>query len=187
MALIYGEAAVTAGDYKDAIEPLTKVIKEKPSVKAYKLRSEAYENLNQTQKSIDDLKALLKIDVSSVEDMVFIAQKYSSKNQFSTAKFWINKALKTKPGYGLAYIALGELYEAAVSYCQGQRNGKAKFEDKLVYEKALGAYKKAAKDPSYRGRAKQKQKFLIPFLPTKEDKFMHKKDKIKSACYDWLK
>jgi tetratricopeptide (TPR) repeat protein len=186
-ALIYGEAAVNAGNYKDAIEPLTKVIKEKPTVKAYKLRSEAYEGLNQTHKSIEDLKQILKIDVTRVSDMVFIAQKYGSKNQFSSAKYWINKALKAKPGFGAAYIALGELYEASVAYCQGQRNGKAKFEDKLVYEKAKNAYLKAAKDPAYKGRAKQKLKYLAPFLPTKEDRFMHKNSKITSPCYKWLK
>ncbi|MCK5767401.1 MAG: tetratricopeptide repeat protein, partial [Candidatus Atribacteria bacterium] len=187
MALLYGESAIQAGDYKDALEPLTKVIKQKPTIKAYKLRAEAYENLNQTQNSINDLKAIVGIDVNDVEDMVFIAQKYTSKNQFSTAKYWVKKALKTKPGYGLAYITMGEIYEAAVSFCQGKRNGKSKFEDKLVYRKALNEYKKAEKDPAYKGRAKQKKKFLIPFLPTKEDMFMHKNDKIKSACYDWLK
>ncbi len=187
MALLYGEAAVQAGNYKDALGPLTKVIKEKPSIKAYKLRANAYENLDQTQNCINDLKAIVGIDVNDVEDMVFIAQRYTSKNQFSTAKFWINKALKTKPGYGLAYITMGEIYETAVSFCQEKRNGKSKFEDKLVYKKALNEYIKAQKDPSYKGRAKQKQKYLIPFLPTKEDLFMHKNDKIKSACYDWLK
>jgi tetratricopeptide (TPR) repeat protein len=186
-ALIYGEAAVNAGDYQDALAPLTKVIAEKPSVRAYKLRADAYEGLNKTQKSINDLKQLLKIDVSSVNDMVFIAQKYASKNQFSTAKFWINKALKTKPGFGAAYIALGELYEASVAFCQGQRKGKTKFEDKLVYEKAKAAYKKAINDPAFKGRAKQKIKYLFPFLPTKEDRFMHKNSKISSPCYKWLK
>jgi hypothetical protein len=82
---------------------------------------------------------------------------------------------------------MGSIYETAVPYCQSKMKRKeTSYEDKLVYEKAYFEYKKAAKDPAFRSMAKKKQEIIKPFIPTKEDRFMHKNDKIKSPCYQWI-
>ncbi len=183
----YAEAASSAGEYKRALEPINTVIAKKPSKKAYLLRAEIYENLNQNLKAIADYKEMLKISPNDPNIMLRISVNYRNNHAFSKARYWINKALKAKPGYGEAYITLGETYEAAVAYCQDKRGGKPKYEDKLVYEKALHAYEKAKKDPAFRAKAKRKIENVRPFIPTRDDRFMHQGAKIKSSCYDWLK
>ncbi len=187
LALKYAKVAVRSGAYEEALEPITKVIEKKPSKAAYLLRAEAYENLNKNFKAIEDYKAILKLDPKDVDIMLRISVNYRLENQFAKAEYWIKKALATKPGYGLAYITLGELYEAAVPYCQEKlKRKKTAYEDKLVYKKAYEAYKKAEKDPAYRAKARKKQEIIKPFIPTQEDVFMHKNDKIKSPCYQWI-
>lgn len=186
-ALKYGRAALQAGEYEEAVEPLSKAIAKKPTFKSLSLRAEVYENLNQYGKAIQDYKAILKIEPANVSVMLNMSVNYRMLNNFGSAKYWIFKALKAKPRYGLAYITMGEIYEASVSYCQSKRGGKARFEDKLVYGLANKEYIKAQNDPSFRSKAKTKQQYLRPLLPTKEDMFMHKKDKIKDKCYSWIK
>jgi tetratricopeptide (TPR) repeat protein len=186
IAFRFGKAAVQGGQYDKAIEPLTRCIENKKEEETLGLRANAYENLNQLSKAIDDYKTILEIDTDDADVMLNISFNYSSLNNFKSADYWINRALRARPGYGMAYIVRGELYEMAVSYCQDQR-GKDAYEDKLVYERAAAEYDKAKRDAAFISKAKTKKANLQPFLPTTEDKFMHKNDKIKSACYDFLK
>ena len=179
----YAQTAVAAGKFKEALEPLKVILEKKPSTKFYLLRAEAYEHLNQNNNAIADYKSILKTETKNTNVMLRIAVNYRNNNKFSSAKYWVRQALSAKPGYGLAYITMGEIYEAAVSYCQDQRGGKAKFEDKLVYDLAKNEYLKAKRDPAFRSTANKKIDGVNPFVPTKEDLFMHKNDKIKSACY----
>jgi tetratricopeptide (TPR) repeat protein len=186
IALRFGRAAVRNGQYAKAIEPLTKCINAKKEVQTLLFRAEAYENLNQMTNAINDYKSVLELDPDNADVMLNISLAYSSLNNFENASYWINRSLQVKPGYGQAYIVRGELFEIAVSYCQKQR-GKDAYEDKLVYERAYAEYEKAKRDPAFISKAKTKQNNLRPFLPTTEDKFMHKNDKIESDCYNFLK
>ena len=56
--------------------------------------------------------------------MLRIAENYKLNHNFGNAKYWINKALQAKPGYGEAQITMGELYAAAAAYCMDQNGGK---------------------------------------------------------------
>ena len=183
----YAIAAVQNGKYEEALKPLALVLSKKPTDKDYLLRVEAYENLEQNAKAIADLKEVLKLKPDNADIMLRIANNYKLLNSFSKAKYWIGKALSVKAGYGKAYIVWGELIEASVPYCQDQKKGKRKYEDKLVYLEAYKIYEKAKRDPAYRSKAKTKQSYLQNLIPTEEDKFMHKGEKIKSSCYKWLK
>jgi tetratricopeptide (TPR) repeat protein len=186
IAFRYGKAAVQGGEYRKAIDPLTRCIANKKEKQTLALRATAYENLNELTNAINDYKAILDVDPKDADVMLNISYNYSSLNNFDNSNYWINRALKARPGYGLAYITRGELFEMAVLYCQNKR-GKDKYEDKLVYERAYAEYQKARRDPAFISKAKTKQNNLKPFLPTKEDKFMHKGDKITSACYGFMK
>ena len=187
LAFKAAKVAVKSGKYKRALEPLNKIISTKPTKAALLLRAEAYENLNQYGKAIADYKKALKLKPNDPDIMLKIADNYRSINEFAKAKLWVYKALKAKPGYGLAHIMMGSIYETAVPYCQEKSKRKnTSYEDKLVYQKAYYEYIKAAKDPAFRSMAKKKQEIIKPFIPTKEDQFMHKHDKIKSPCYQWI-
>lgn len=178
----YAQVASNMGKYEEALAPLKKWIEKKPSTKAYLMRAEVYENLNKPDMAIQDYKTILKTEPKNVNVMLRIAENYRNSNKFSSARYWVRKALGAKPGYGQAYISMGEIYEAAVSFC----SDGTKFEDKLVYELAKKEYLKAMKDPAFRAKAKKKISNVGPFLPTKEDRFMHRHDKIKSKCYSWI-
>ncbi len=183
----FGRAAASAGHYQEAVEPFTKIINEKPSKNAYEQRADVYENLQQHSNAIDDYKKIIELDPDNAEIMIKIAKNYKLQNQFSNARYWINKALQAKRNFGLAYITMGEIYEAAVSYCQRQRGGEDKYQDKMVYELAFEEYEKAQSDPAYVSKARSKQNYVKPLMPTTEDKFMHQNDKISDEpCYSWI-
>lgn len=188
-AFSYAEVAASAGNFKEALPPFNKVISKNPSSRAYIARAKVYENLGQNNNAINDLKEVIKLEPDNVNIMLRVAENYRINNNFSSAKYWVNKTLQKKRGYGNAYISMGLIYEAAVSYClDKKKDGKLVFEDKLVYELAAKEYIKAKKDPLSARAAKTKHNNVIPFLPTKEDRFMHKNDKIKSPCYtSWIK
>ncbi len=187
LALKYAQVAVKSGNYKEALKPLDVIIKKQPTKKSLLLRAEAYENLNDYGKAISDYKKILKIIPKDADIMLKIADNYRMENYYAKAKYWVSRALRAKPGYGLAYITMGSIYESAVPYCQEQTKRKeTSYEDKLVYQKAFYEYIKAAKDPAFRDMARKKKEIIKPFIPTKEDQFMHKKDRIKSPCYQWI-
>lgn len=187
LALKYGEAAAQSDTSQRAIEPLSKVIAKAPSKKAYVLRAGVYENLGQYNNAIDDYKKALDLSEKDPDTMLRIAEDYKLSNNFGSAKYWVNRALQTRPNYGSAYINMGEIYEAAVSYCLKQKDNKTGYEDKLVYKLAFEAYSKAQRDPAFRAKARTKQGYVEQLMPTKEDDFMNKGKKIESACYSWIK
>jgi tetratricopeptide (TPR) repeat protein len=185
-ALQAGKAAAVAGEFEKALPALDAVIQNAPTEEAYMVRAEVYENTRKYSQAVNDYKKAIELNPENVDNMLKIAENYKWLNQFSKAKFWINKTLNKKRGYGKAYIAMGELFEAAVPYCQKKIGRKsAKMEDKLMYEKALKMYKKAQNDPAYKSKAKQKTNFVQPLLPTQEDRFMNQNAKIKSQCYQF--
>lgn len=187
LALKYGEAAAQSDTVENALDPLSKVINQKPSKKAYEIRAYVYENLGQYNNAIADLKKALDLKANDVDVMIEIAVDYKLSNNFKNAKYWVNRVLSKKPGYGLAYITMGEIYEAAVVYCMNQKKEDLKFEHKLVYRLAFKEYEKAKKDPGFRSKARTKQNYVQPLMPTKEDEFMNKGAKIKSPCYtNWI-
>jgi len=184
----YVKALINEGDFKEAIKPLNVIIAKDPKAIDYKNRSVALENLSQYRAALQDLKKWLKLKPEDVDVLLYVADDYRALNRFATANKWINKALRKKPGYGKAYIARGELYEATISYCQSHRKGnRLEMEDKIVYEKARTQYKRAMKDFIVKNKAKSKYNALINYVRTKTDKFMQPNAKIKSKCYNYLK
>lgn len=187
LAMKYGEAAAQSDTVEHALKPLSEVITKAPSRKAYVLRASVYENLGQYSKAIADYKQALNISPNDTELMLKIAVDYRLIDDFNSARLWVNNALRAQPGNGLAFIIMGEIYEAAVSYCLKQKGSRTTYEDKLVYELAYNEYKKALNDPAFRSRARNKINYVEPLIPTTEDRFMNKGKKIESDCYSWIK
>jgi tetratricopeptide (TPR) repeat protein len=185
----YGNALLDQGEYLTALEPLSKIIEklDDKHVKAYKARALCYEGLERYTSAINDYKKIINIESRNAEIMCAIASVYRNKSEFSKGRYWVNKALGAKPGFGLAYITMGEIYESAVTFCQKGRGRK--YDDGLVYEMAYAQYYKALKDPAYKSMARSRRNGLKPYLRTKEEKFMNQdRTNLKISCYtNWIK
>ncbi len=185
----YGKTANEQGEYQQALEPLSNIIEKLDSkhVGAYKTRAQCYESLEKYSSAINDYKKLIELEPTNAEIMCDIANVYRIQEQFSKGKYWVNKALSAKAGYGKAYITMGEIYESAVDKCQQNRGRK--YDDGLVYHKAYSEYYRAMKDPVFKNMAKNRRKNLVPYLLTKEEKFMNQDRKtLKETCYtSWIK
>ena len=184
----YAEEASNQGKYLEALGPLTNVIEklDPKNVKAYRLRATSNEGLERYTSAINDYKKIADIEPQNAAIMCAIANVYRNQNEFSKGRYWINQSLKAKPGFGLAYITMGEIYESAVTFCQKGRGRK--YDDGLVYNLAYQQYSKAANDPAYKSIAKSRRNNLKPYLPTKEEKFMNQnRTTLKIACYtNWI-
>ncbi len=189
-AFKYGKAAYEAGEYRAALMPLNKVIDNNPkNIKAHEIIALCDESLEQYSHAIAEYKKIVEIEPDNAEIMCSIANDYKFLNQFQNGKYWVNKALQAKPGFGLAYIIMAEIYESAVTYCQNKDQRKRKYDDGLVYEKAMNEYQKASKDPNYKSDANRRINNLKPYLPTDEEKFMNQNRKtLKEDCYNsWIR
>jgi len=188
-AFKYGKAAYNAGEYKAAKTALNKVVEKQPDhAEAHQLIALCDEGLENYSHAISEYKKALEKNPNDADIMCAIAVDYKYVNQFSSAKYWVNKALSAKPGYGRAYIAMAEIYESAVTYCQNKDNRKRKYDDGLVYQKAYNEYQKALNDPNFRAEARRRMNNLQPYLPTDEEKFMNQnRPDLKEACYtEWI-
>ena len=185
----YSITALDQGEYQTALEPLSRIIEKLDNkyVKAYKARAQCYEGLERNTSAINDYKKVVELEPQNADIMCAIANAYRNKDDFSKGRYWINKALNAKPGFGLAYISMGEIYESAVTFCQKGRGRK--YDDGLIYEKAYAQYGKALRDPQYNGIAKSRRNGLRPYLLTKEEKFMNNsRTSLKMSCYtSWIK
>jgi len=187
-ALRYGKAAYDAGEYKAALDPLSAALKLDPkNGEAMEYRAMCYEALEQYEKAIVDYKSLVDLQADNAKTMCAIASDYKNRFQFTNGRYWVQRALNIRPGFGLAYITMAEIYEAAVVYCQDQEKRGRKYDDALVYELAYDEYKKAANDPEYKSTATKRMNSLQMVLPTQEELFMNQNRKtLKLECYSWI-
>jgi len=189
-AFKYGKAAYNAGEYKAALTPLLAVLKINPDHKeAHELIAMCDESLQRYDEAIAEYKQILEKDPNNADAMCAIASDYRNLNQFSNAQYWVNRALRAKPGFGLAHMIMAEIYETAVPYCQNTNNRKRKYDDGLVYQLAKQEYEKAMQDINYKADASRRINSLKPYLPTEEELFMNQnRQNLKDPCYtSWIK
>jgi len=133
LALRAGKAAYDAGRYRDAMDPLSRAIaKDSKNVEAYEFRAMCCEGAENYSAAIADYKKIVDLEAENAKIMCAIATDYKHLHQFANAKYWVNRALQARPGYGLAYITMAEIYEAAVVYCQNSEKRGRKYDDGLV-------------------------------------------------------
>ena len=189
-AIRYGKAALNAGEYRETIRAFRAVLQKNPkNTMALEYIGRAEEGLEHLSHAVREYKKILKIKPKDANILSELASVYSRMNKFSLARSYAHKALKVRPKYGNAYMVLAEIYENAVSYCTARRKKKGlTYDDKLVYELARKAYKKAAAvDPSVAASARKRYKQLEPFIRTRADIHMHsKRTTLKSPCYHWI-
>jgi len=190
-----GKSYYNQGEYAKAVEKLEGYLQKQPyDYIAMEYLGGSYNGKGDFRKAIDVYSKIVAAQPENKKIYTDIATNHKELRQFITARKFVNKALAVDSKYGLAYIVLGEIYEATVDNCMRQK-GKTmpKFDDKLVYREAYRQYQKAASDLQFKDIADRKRGYLRDFLPSKEDEFFNKNRKkangrysVTDDCYKWI-
>jgi len=184
-----GREYFNIGDYDNAIVNLEQMLKLKPEdTKALEFFGNALQNKGNYRRAINVYSEIMKLQPENKKILCDIATCYKELGQFQTGRETARRAIRIDSKYGLAYIVIGEIYEAQAEKCYTARGKKSPdFDDKLVYAKAYQEYEKAAQDLQFKDLAQRKMNYVKDFRPTKEDEFFHKgQKKPNDSCYDWI-
>lgn len=97
------------------------------------------------------------------------AIKIDSKN-YSSARSYLNNALKISPNAGKYYIMIGDLYAASAGMCKGE----TEIDERAVYWAAVDKYIKAKNvDPEVAEEANKKISLYSAHFPTRERLFFN--------------
>ncbi|MCI0495645.1 tetratricopeptide repeat protein [candidate division KSB1 bacterium] len=184
-----GREYFTNGDYDNAIVNFEYLLQIKPGdASAMEYLGNALQNKGNYTRAINIYKDIIKSTPDNKKILTDIATSYKGLGRFEEARSNARRALQIDPNYGLAYIVIGEIYEAAAEKCYTARGKKSpEFDDKLIYDLAYKQYEKATSDLQYRDIASRRMSYINDFRPTKEDLFFHKNQtKPKDPCYNWI-
>ncbi len=98
-----------------------------------------------------------------------IASIMTRQKRFSKAREWANKALEHRPGWGKAYLLIGNMYASSGASC-GPGTG---WKSQVVIWPAMDMWEKAKQDGESAGKAQRQINKYSQYLPTKEDGFMN--------------
>jgi tetratricopeptide (TPR) repeat protein len=190
-----GKSYYNQGDYENAENYFSQYLEKKPQdLVAMEYLGGSYFGTEQYREAIKVYKAIVDGQPDNKKIYTDIANCYKEIKQFQTARNYVYQATKVDRKYGLAYIVLGEIYEATVDECMQQTGKKSpKFDDKLVFQEAHRQYEIASRDLQFKDQALRKKSYLTDFLPSKEDKFFNKsrrqsngKYTVTEKCYQWI-
>ncbi|MCA9730527.1 MAG: tetratricopeptide repeat protein [Deferribacteres bacterium] len=178
-------------DWNNAINYMKKILALTPTdVSARKDLAFFYKTNEQFQDAINEYATILKNDPNNAEILTEQADCYKELRDLSRARSIARKALRAESGYGKANIIIAQCYELTVDKCQRDANrAGANYYDKLAYEMASTEYDKALRDMRVADLARSYKDALVPVLPTKGDKFLHKNKKLTDPaadCYHWM-
>lgn len=190
-----GKSYSNRGEFEQATKYLRQYLAKKPQdYIAMEYLGNSLFGAENYREAITVYKAIVDANPDNKKVYTDIANCYKELKQFQTARNYVYSATKVDRNYGLAYIVLGEIYEATVDDCMKQTAKKSpKFDDKLVFKEAYRQYELATKDLQFKDTAVRKMSYLKDFLPSKEDEFFNKnrrqpdgKYKITESCYLWI-
>jgi len=108
----------------------------------------------------------------------------------TSARTYYRRAIEAKSDFGQAYIAIGDLYVAAVAECGGSKMSRR---DKAVYWLALDMYQQAKRvDSSLSSLANNNINTYRQYMPSQEDIFyvdgweVGEQVRIDYGCYSWI-
>jgi len=106
----------------------------------------------------------LEVDpIKKARYLLRVARDLAKKGQKSGARNYANKALKSNPSYGKAYLLIASLYGKSANSC-----GNNEFTKRMVYVAALNkAQRAAAVDPSIASTARRYINNYKSNIPTK--------------------
>jgi len=184
-----GREYFNSGDYDKAIVNFEQLLQIKPGdVAAMEFLGNALQNKASYTRAINIYKEIIKINPDNKKILTDIATSYKELGRFDEARSNARRALQIDATYGLAYIVIGEIYEAAAEKCYTARGKKSPdFDDKLIYDLAFKQYERATSDLQFKDMAVRRMNYINDFRPTKEDLFFNKnKTKPEDPCYNWI-
>lgn len=184
-----GKEYFANGDYDNAIINLEQLLQLKPGeASAMIFLGNALQNKGNYTRAINIYKDIMKADPNNKKILTDMATCFKELGRFEEARSNARRALQIDANYGLAYIVVGEIYEAAAEKCYRDRGKKSpEFDDKLIYDLAYKQYEKATADLQFKDMAQRRMNYINDFRPTKEDLFFHKNQtRPKDPCYNWI-
>lgn len=155
--------------YYDAATALVKL---KPSAEAYysvgitSIQNDKYSDAAEYFKKASEMAS---DDALKVKALYKTAQCYLKLGQYNTVRTFAQKALSVNPGFGDAYIIIGDAYASSASQC-----GDNDCNNKAAYWLAVDKYEKArAVDTSVASDAASKIATYVRHFPGKEGCFFY--------------
>ena len=169
-----GQYLAKSGKFNEAVKILDEYIKKNPNdFRGYQYMGLALAADGKYKKALEQLKKAEKLNPNSVKLMCDIASTYTEMKKYSMAKKYIAKAKKIDPSYGYIYIVEGDIYQHQ-AMDKVPPSGEINMEIKCMFLKATKIYKKALRDPNWRGIAQSKLDYLKPYIPTHEEIVQYK-------------
>ncbi|MBN1155777.1 tetratricopeptide repeat protein [candidate division KSB1 bacterium] len=189
-----GKSYYNQGEYAKSVEKFQSYLAKNPDdMIAMEYLGGSFYGLGRYNESITTYKKIIEAVPDNKKVYTDIATNYKEMKQFSTARNYVRRALEIDSNYGLAYIVLGEIYEASVDHCMDQKGRTSpKFDDKLVFREAYRQYQRAARDIQFQDIAERRMSYLKDFLPSTQDEFFNKSRKsgngyrVDEDCYKWI-
>ena len=163
----------------------------KPTPETYRVLANMYREDGESKKALNYYEELMAMNGAEItaEDYYHMGLAQQNLGRLSSARSSFRQAIEQNSNYGRAYMAIGDLYAAAVQQCM---SGTLKREDKAVYWLAVDKYQQAkSADSSLAERANQKINTYRQYFPSQEDLFFWSKTsgdayQVNSGCYSWI-
>ena len=113
---------------------------------------------------------------------LLLADAYRNNGSYVSARKSVYSSLELRPGWGEAYISLGNIYVAGANTCGND------FEQKTVYWIAVDSFRKAISDSDVSERARRNINTYSKYFPTTEQCFFNNINKESDYYIDcWIK
>ncbi len=124
------------------IDALAIIIEDQPNADLYVYQAKVYDNAGKTEEAIGAYRKAAELataDSAKAEYLLDAAQLLSTKGKYGEARSLAREALGKRPGYGAAYILIGNLYMRSGSSC----GSSDALETSLPYLAAYEQFQKA--------------------------------------------
>ncbi len=167
------------------------LLRVEPTVELLLLLGDFYLNDGQYVRALELLEQILDMpDFDPSAEIYFnMGLAHQELDDFPRARAHYRKAIELNPAFGIAYLAIGDLYVIAVSQCSGEALERA---DRAVYWLAADWYEKARRaDPSVAQEADRNISFYRQHFLNDEERFFQglkvgQRYTIDYGCYSWI-
>jgi len=179
---------------EEAIPLAEELIKGKPTVELLLLLGDFYLHDGDYDRALEHYHALLEMPEFDPSAEVYYNMGFAEHqlDNLPRARTHYRKTIATNPSFGIAYIAIGDLYATAVSMCSSNTLER---EDKAVYWLVIDWYEKAKEaaplDAAVVNEANAKISVYRLYFPDGEDRFykgweVGQRFTINYGCYRWI-